>query len=405
MNQSCHAYECVISHTWIGRVTQEGHESCDAYERVMNKSRHAYEWVMSHRKGMPAVKSHISVRHITHTHVSHHTYTSVMSHVWMSHITQEGHVSCHAYEWVINKSRHAYEWVMSHRRGLGAGISGQSGTRAAGQSSYGPYVPSHGMSLSTYMCGYIWGEHVLTTLAAGQHSYGPNVPSHGMSLSTYMCGYIWGEHDLTTLAAGQHSYGPYVPSHGMSLSVYMCGYIWGEHVLKTRAAGQHSYGPYVPSHGMSLSVYMCGYIWEEHVLKTQVSRQPCHEHYVCSHSMCHWVYTCADMYRKNMFSTRPWLGRLVSQSRKLLGDPVTDHVFPWQYETGWVYTYKCGYVWREHVLYTEVAGWYNHGPYVLLHGVSLNGCIYTHADVYMENKFSQKKFGDPVTDLVFPYSM
>jgi len=52
MLESCHTYEWVMSHIWVGHVTH------------MNESCHTYEWVMSH----------IWVGHVTHMNESCHTY-------------------------------------------------------------------------------------------------------------------------------------------------------------------------------------------------------------------------------------------------------------------------------------------------------------------------------------------
>ena len=82
MNESCHTYEWVMSHIWMGHVTH------------MNESCHTYAWVMSH----------IRMHHVTHMNKSCYTYECVMSHIWMSHVTY------------MNASCHTYEWVMSHIR-------------------------------------------------------------------------------------------------------------------------------------------------------------------------------------------------------------------------------------------------------------------------------------------------
>jgi len=79
-NQSCHTYESVMSHIWIGHVTHVD-ESC-----------HTYEWVISH----------IRMSHVTHINESCHTYEWVMSHIWMSHVKH------------MNESCHTHEWVMLH---------------------------------------------------------------------------------------------------------------------------------------------------------------------------------------------------------------------------------------------------------------------------------------------------
>jgi len=78
MNESCHAYEWVMSHIWMRHVTHRMshviriNASCHTYE-----SCHKYECVMSH----------IWMRHATHLNESCHTYECVMSRIWMRHVT------------------------------------------------------------------------------------------------------------------------------------------------------------------------------------------------------------------------------------------------------------------------------------------------------------------------------
>jgi len=104
VNESCHMYECIMSHMWTSHVT------------FVNMSSHTCEWVTSH----------IQISHVTHMHKSRHTYELVMSHIWMSHVTHMNE-SCHTYEWVrsrlsmshvthINESCRTYEWVVSHMK-------------------------------------------------------------------------------------------------------------------------------------------------------------------------------------------------------------------------------------------------------------------------------------------------
>jgi len=82
MNESCHTYEWVMSHVWMGHVTH------------MTESCHTYEWVMSH----------IWMSHVTRMNESCRAYEWVMSHIWMSHVTH------------MTESCQTYEWVMSHKR-------------------------------------------------------------------------------------------------------------------------------------------------------------------------------------------------------------------------------------------------------------------------------------------------
>jgi len=80
MNESCHTYEWVISHTWMSHVTH------------MNKSCHTYKWVMSH----------IWISHVTHMNQSRHTYEWVISHIRMSNVAHlMSHVT-HAMSHVIH---------------------------------------------------------------------------------------------------------------------------------------------------------------------------------------------------------------------------------------------------------------------------------------------------------------
>jgi len=74
MNESCHTYESVMSHTyawvtwhkWMSHVTH------------MNQSCHTYDWVMSH----------IRKSHVTHMNQSCHTYDWVTSHICLSHVSR-----------------------------------------------------------------------------------------------------------------------------------------------------------------------------------------------------------------------------------------------------------------------------------------------------------------------------
>ena len=116
MNESCHAYEWVVSRIWMCDGAQKN-VSCHAYECVMshiwmchathmNVSCHTYECVVSH----------LRMCRVTHLNVWWHTYECVVSHIWMCHVTHTN-VSCHTYECVMshmNVSRHTYECAMSH---------------------------------------------------------------------------------------------------------------------------------------------------------------------------------------------------------------------------------------------------------------------------------------------------
>ena len=98
MNESCHAYEWVVSHTWIRHTT-----------RVRLESRFyiTCKYVMLHNcYTIESVMLHINES----------------CHVWMNRLTRQwvvSHLACHTYEWVMsrmnmNESCHMYQWVMSH---------------------------------------------------------------------------------------------------------------------------------------------------------------------------------------------------------------------------------------------------------------------------------------------------
>jgi len=118
MNESCHAYLEVMTHTWMNHVTHM-HESC----RI-------YEWVNHVMSRIWKVMSRIWLSHVTHMTESCHTYEWVMSHIWMNHIptlqspsktARHMNESCHASEesriWMshvthMTESCHTYIWVI-----------------------------------------------------------------------------------------------------------------------------------------------------------------------------------------------------------------------------------------------------------------------------------------------------
>jgi len=75
MNESCHTYEWVMSHTYE-RVTVTHHQQTRETAQVPMQVR---RWVMSH----------IWMNHFTHTNevCQSYIYGWVMSHIWMSHVT------------------------------------------------------------------------------------------------------------------------------------------------------------------------------------------------------------------------------------------------------------------------------------------------------------------------------
>ena len=77
MNESCHTYEWVMSHTWMSHVTH------------MNETQHTSEWVMLH----------IWMRLSTLPNESCYTYEWDSAHFRMSHVSH------------MNKARHEAEWV------------------------------------------------------------------------------------------------------------------------------------------------------------------------------------------------------------------------------------------------------------------------------------------------------
>jgi len=91
VNGSCHAYEWVMSHIWMGHVAHMNESCCMSqiwmcHVAHVNESRHTREWVMSH----------LWMSHVTPMNESYHTYEWVMSHLWMSHVTPMNE-SCHTW--------------------------------------------------------------------------------------------------------------------------------------------------------------------------------------------------------------------------------------------------------------------------------------------------------------------
>jgi len=168
MNESCHTYECVMSHIWMSHVMHMD-EACCTYEgsishRYMSRVAHMNEacrtWMshgvhmnescrtwMSHVAHMnEACRTHEGV--MSHMIESCHTYEWVMSHIRMSHVAHMNE-SCRTYEWVmtrpnpkptlkkqkqaevalwvcVNESCHVFEWVMSHDSTLNFNLNPKS---------------------------------------------------------------------------------------------------------------------------------------------------------------------------------------------------------------------------------------------------------------------------------------
>jgi len=122
MNESCHTYEWVISHIWMGHVTH------------INDSSHTYEWVTFQlwirfsATLLPPIHDrwvtlHIWMGHVTHMSVSCRTYEWITSHTYMSHITRtnESRLNCgctfqppSSRQYMTGESRHTHAWVTSH---------------------------------------------------------------------------------------------------------------------------------------------------------------------------------------------------------------------------------------------------------------------------------------------------
>ena len=87
MNESCHTYAWVMSHTWMSHVTHM-HESCHAYECDV---------------------SHTWMSHVTHINATCHTYKWVMSHIEMlhiSHINESCTTNDHFLRWRVVMSQY-----------------------------------------------------------------------------------------------------------------------------------------------------------------------------------------------------------------------------------------------------------------------------------------------------------
>jgi len=134
MNEPCHPYEWVMSHTWvrahiwIDRVTHICHTWMSHVSFMCGK----YEWqdslphnyLRGRNDSSISVTWLIDVCDMTHAYLRLVWCDWVTSHIWMRHVTHMNG-SCHTYEWVrahictnratrMNVSCHTYEWVMSH---------------------------------------------------------------------------------------------------------------------------------------------------------------------------------------------------------------------------------------------------------------------------------------------------
>jgi len=157
-NESCHTYECVMSHVRMSHVTHTNEmlpsvAHVTRYITHMNASLCTYESDAAVRMLSWDISRYTcDMTHVTHTDESCHTYEWVMSQVWIGHVTHTNE-SCLTYEWVMShvrmshvtrtnemlpsawsvgpylrvesdmthdantdKSCHTYEWVMSHVR-------------------------------------------------------------------------------------------------------------------------------------------------------------------------------------------------------------------------------------------------------------------------------------------------
>ena len=89
--ESYHTYQWVMSHIWMGHVTQTWRWRtawCSSSSHVahMNESCHTCEWVMSY----------IRMSHITHMNGSYDTHVNAASSLLLRFW------SCHTYEWVVS---------------------------------------------------------------------------------------------------------------------------------------------------------------------------------------------------------------------------------------------------------------------------------------------------------------
>ena len=132
INESCHAYEWVMSHIWMSHVTHMD-DSRHSYEHVNDScvawiihmcSVHSYENTCStgnrignyhathvdgSRRSYERIMSHIRTSHGTHTNESYHTYAL---HTWMVHVAHTNE-SCHTYERVLHTyANESMSWLI-----------------------------------------------------------------------------------------------------------------------------------------------------------------------------------------------------------------------------------------------------------------------------------------------------
>ena len=99
INESCHRFHWVMSHTWVRHVTHTTVTGLPPTPTVISMSYvigtielcHTYHWVTSH----------ISMSHITHIHESHYIIQWVTSHMSMSRVAQTIEL-CHRYQWITS---------------------------------------------------------------------------------------------------------------------------------------------------------------------------------------------------------------------------------------------------------------------------------------------------------------
>jgi len=86
MDTSCHTYERVTPHIFMGHITHVNQPPEHLADRRklpalidarVHESRHTCQWVTAH----------ICISHSTHMNESLHTYSRVMPHIFMRHIT------------------------------------------------------------------------------------------------------------------------------------------------------------------------------------------------------------------------------------------------------------------------------------------------------------------------------
>jgi len=121
INESCHAYEWVMSHIRMSHVAHMK-EPCHTYDSASflfggycgliwmrhvthtNEACHTHEWGMCKRV---CTRTYTCIR--TYTNEACHTHEWGMSHAWMRHVTHMNENITHT-----NEVSHAHDWAISH---------------------------------------------------------------------------------------------------------------------------------------------------------------------------------------------------------------------------------------------------------------------------------------------------